>query len=200
MDMTRKRTIERNLRVLYPPGTVLGGFYSLFRRLYSVGVISYMFRNLKLKDGENYIRVTGCCNSGKIDYTDHQTTQVKDLITVGTSEFLSDECTFVKVAEADSSYTLPDNGAGQAVKNWFLEEDTVVREEYYAIEDTANDLLDNPKALEIMKKHMPELTKLMMEKDIIPLGLTLKRILSRNPGEIDQKALNEELNKVPVEY
>jgi beta-galactosidase len=106
----------------------------------------------------------------------------------------------VKVTEADSSYTLPDSGAGQAVKNWFLEEYTVVREGYYSIEDTANDLLDNPKAHEIMKKHMPELTKLMIEKDIIPLGLTLKSILSRNPGEIDQKSLNEELNKVPVEY
>ncbi len=111
-----------------------------------------------------------------------------------------DECMFMRVLNEDSSYTLPDSGAGQAVKNWFLAGDSVVREGYYSIEDTANDLLENRTTRDVLEVFMPGLVKMMTEKDIIPLGLSLKSILGRNPGDIDQKALNTELNKIPVEY
>ena len=133
-----------------------------------------VFREVHLNNGENIIRVTG-----------------------GTC---SDECMFLRVSEEDSSYTLPDSGAGQAVKNWFLTGDSVVREGYYSIEDTANDLLENRTTRDVLEVFMPGLVKMMTEKDIIPLGLSLKSILSRNSGDIDQKALNTELNKIPVEY
>lgn len=133
-----------------------------------------VFRKIHLHEGENRVRVTG-----------------------GTC---FDECMFMRVLNEDSSYTLPDSGAGQAVKNWFLAGDSVVREGYYSIEDTANDLLENRTTRDVLEVFMPGLVKMMTEKDIIPLGLSLKSILGRNPGDIDQKALNTELNKIPVEY
>ena len=43
------------------------------------------------------------------------------------------------------------------------------------------------------------LVKLLTERDVIPLGLTLKSILSRNAADLNLKALNDELNQVPAE-
>ena len=45
---------------------------------------------------------------------------------------------------------------------------------------------------------MPGLVRIMTEKSVIPLGLSLKSILSRDADEtLDVKALNGELNAIP---
>ena len=91
--------------------------------------------------------------------------------------------------------------AGQAVKNWFLSDDDVVREGYFSLKDTANDLLDDPDARAVLEKYLPELVKFMTEKDVIPLGLSMQSILSRDiPEGLDLKELNRELNQIKNEF
>ncbi|MBE6003816.1 MAG: hypothetical protein E7232_07005 [Lachnospiraceae bacterium] len=117
------------------------------------------------------------------------------------AEGLQDECVFVRVDSEDESYRLPDSNAGQAVKNWFLSEDDVVREGYFSIKDTANDILENPDARAVLEKHLPSLVKFMTEKDVIPLGLSMQSIISRDiPEGLDLKELNRELNQIKNEF
>ena len=117
------------------------------------------------------------------------------------AEGLQDECVFVRVDSEDESYRLPDDNAGQAVKNWFLSEDDVVREGYFSIKDTANDILENPDARAVLEKHLPSLVKFMTEKDVIPLGLSMQSIISRDiPEGLDLKELNRELNQIKNEF
>lgn len=134
-----------------------------------------MFSDVPLHEGENRIKVA--------------------------AEGLTDECIFVRVDSEDESYRLPDDNAGQAVKNWFLSEDDVVREGYFSIKDTANDILENPDARAVLEKHLPSLVKFMTEKDVIPLGLSMQSILNRNtPDGLDVKELNRELNQIKNEF
>ena len=134
-----------------------------------------MFSDVPLHEGENRIRVA--------------------------AEGLTDECIFVRVDSEDESYRLPDDNAGQAVKNWFLSEDDVVREGYFSIKDTANDILENQEARAVLEKHLPSLVKFMTEKDVIPLGLSMQSILNRNtPDGLDVKELNRELNQIKNEF
>lgn len=110
----------------------------------------------------------------------------------------ADSIVLTRVEQEPESYRLPDTGAG-AVRNWFLAEDSYKKEGFFSLEDTANDLLGNPQTREIVRRAVPALYKVMTEKNVIPLGLTLKNILSRDAGGLDLKALNAELNKVPNE-
>ena len=103
-----------------------------------------------------------------------------------------------RVETEPDSYRLPDSGGG-AVRNWFLAEDSYKKEGFFSLEDTANDLLDNPRTREIIRNALPELYKVMTEKNVIPLGLTLKSILSRDADGLDLKAINAQLNEVPNE-
>ncbi|MBR0160256.1 MAG: beta-galactosidase [Oscillospiraceae bacterium] len=111
---------------------------------------------------------------------------------------LSDSCVLTRVETEPDSYRLPDSGGG-AVRNWFLAEDSYKKEGFFSLEDTANDLLDNPRTREIIRNALPELYKVMTEKNVIPLGLTLKSILSRDADGLDLKAINAQLNEVPNE-
>ena len=103
-----------------------------------------------------------------------------------------------RVSSEPESYRLPDAGGG-AVRNWFLAEDSMKKEGFFSLEDTANDLLDNPRTREIVRRWVPALFRVMTEKNVIPLGLTLKTILSRDADGLDLKAMNAELNEVPNE-
>ena len=103
-----------------------------------------------------------------------------------------------ETAEEEPSYRLPDAGPGGPVKNWFLAEDDFRREGYCSIQSTAQDLLNNPAARSVLEKYIPALVRFMTEKNVIPLGLALKSILSRDADEsLDVKALNAELNQIP---
>lgn len=108
-----------------------------------------------------------------------------------------DTAAFWKQKTEEMAYRLPGSNSGKAVKNWFLAADSLVKEGYYSLENTANDLLRNPDTCAVLQKELPELYCLMTEKDIIPLGLSLKSILSRNKvdGEILQN-LNAQLNQI----
>ena len=109
------------------------------------------------------------------------------------------DCT-LRVLSPDESYRLPDQEAGGSVRNWFLADDDIRREGYFSIEDTANDLLENPDARKILEAYIPGLVKVMTEQNVIPLGLTLKSILSHDPDEsLDAAELNKELNQIPNE-
>ena len=111
---------------------------------------------------------------------------------------LEDSMVLTRVSSEPESYRLPDAGGG-AVRNWFLAEDSMKKEGFFSLEDTANDLLDNPRTREIVRRWVPALFRVMTEKNVIPLGLTLKTILSRDADGLDLKAMNAELNEVPNE-
>ena len=50
----------------------------------------------------------------------------------------------------------------------------------------------------VLEKYIPALVRIMTEKSVIPLGLSLKSILSRDADEsLDVKGLNAELNQIP---
>ena len=111
---------------------------------------------------------------------------------------LRDTAVWIRVPEEEPSYRLPDAGLGGPVKNWFLADDDFRREGYYSIQSTAQDLLDNPEARAVLEKYIPALVRVMTEKSVIPLGLSLKSILSRDADKsLDIKSLNAALNHIP---
>lgn len=112
---------------------------------------------------------------------------------------LRDACVFLRTDKPEESYVLPDSGAGRTVRNWFLAEDDIIREGYHSIKDTAKDLLKDDRSRAVIERFAPDLFRLMTTRDVIPLGLSLQSILSRNPDGIDQKALNAALNQIPAE-
>ena len=109
-----------------------------------------------------------------------------------------DELIFERVDTPEESYCLPGSGDGE-VKNWFLT-DNYTRQGYFSVNDTANDVLDNPDARAVLEKYVPALVRIMTEKDVIPLGLTIKSILSHDAdpaaaAELTDK-VNRELNEI----
>ena len=108
-----------------------------------------------------------------------------------------DSAVWVRAAEPDPSYRLPE-AEGGPVRNWFLEEDTFRREGYFSIEDTANDLLDSPAARKVLETWVPALVRVMTEQSVIPLGLSMKSILTHDPDTApDLKKINADLNQIP---
>ena len=96
------------------------------------------------------------------------------------------------------SYRLPDQEAGGSVRNWFLADDDMRKEGFFSIQNTAQELLDHPQTKAVLERYIPALVRFMTEKNVIPLGLALKSILSRDADEaLDIKALNKELNRIP---
>ncbi|OON86699.1 hypothetical protein BXO88_06820 [Oribacterium sp. C9] len=172
-----------------------------------------LFERVPLHDGENVMKVVGERLAPAEDYFDaskgdERVTEVqnrKDVYEVKNaapvSDELTDSCVFVRVDSEDESYRLPGNEAGQAVKNWFLSEDDIVKEGYFSIKDTANDLLENRESKAVLERYLPGLVRFMTEKDVIPLGLSMQSILNRNtPEGLDVQELNRELNKVKNEW
>lgn len=110
----------------------------------------------------------------------------------------SDSGLWRRIPAPDPSYRLPDQEAGGAVRNWFLADDDLRKEGFFSIQSTAQDLLDNPEAKKVLDKYIPALVRIMAEKSVIPLGLSLKSILSRDAdGTLDVNALNAALNQIP---
>lgn len=109
----------------------------------------------------------------------------------------ADHALWRRVEAPDASYRLPDEAVGGAVRNWFLAEDDMRKEGFFSIQNTAQELLDNADARSVLEKYVPDLVRVMVEQSVIPLGLSLKSILSRDADEkLDVKALNEELNRI----
>ena len=111
-----------------------------------------------------------------------------------------DAVCWLRTAEADPGYRLPEENDGGAVRNWFLTDDDSRREGYFSIQSTAQELLDSAEARAVLERYVPDLVRFMTEKNVIPLGLSLKSILSRDADEtLDVQALNRELNQIPDE-
>ena len=118
-------------------------------------------------------------------------------VTVTAGDYI-DEWVWQRVEEPEASYRLPDQESGTAVRNWFLAEDDVRKEGFFSIQNTAQELLDNAETKKVLDKYVPALVRIMTEKSVIPLGLSLKSILSRDADEsLDIKAMNAELNRIP---
>ena len=111
---------------------------------------------------------------------------------------LTDTVLFERVETPEASYILPGTGGGE-VKNWFLT-DEYTRQGYCSVNDTANDVLDDPAARAVLEKYVPGLVKVMTEQNVIPLGLSIKGILSHDadPAEAEAitKKINAELNEI----
>ena len=72
------------------------------------------------------------------------------------------------------------------------------KEGFFSVQNTAQELLDNPETRKVLEKYIPALVRFMTEKSVIPLGLSLKSILSRETDEtLDVKAMNANLNQIP---
>ena len=110
----------------------------------------------------------------------------------------TDSASWRRVLSPDESYRLPDQEAGGPVRNWFLADDDMRKEGFFSIQNTAQELLDHPQTKAVLERYIPALVRFMTEKNVIPLGLALKSILSRDADEkLDIKALNAELNRIP---
>ena len=109
-----------------------------------------------------------------------------------------DALIFERVDSPEESYRLPGSDGGE-VKNWFLTDD-YTRQGYFSVNDTANDVLDEPAARAVLEKYVPGLVKVMTEKNVIPLGLTIKSILSHDADPAEAEAItrkiNAELNRI----
>ncbi len=130
-----------------------------------------LFRDIPLREGENRIRAeAGAC---------------------------TDSCVWIRADREDPSYRLPEAEDGP-VRNWFLDKDSFRREGYFSIEDTANDLLEDPAARRVLEAYVPALVRVMTEQNVIPLGLSMKSILTHDPDAApDLNKINGELNRIP---
>lgn len=136
-----------------------------------------LFENLPLREGKNLFTVTGYTENGIL---------------------LTEQAVFEKTETPESSYVLPDSHAGETVQNWFLGEEGVDLEQYFSVQDRAEDLMENEECRRILEKYLPEVT-VLLEKEIIPLGLSLNSIISHGKKEgqnIDIRELNRELMRV----
>ncbi len=104
----------------------------------------------------------------------------------------SDALRFERVDTPEPSYRLPGSDGGE-VKNWFLTDD-YTRQGYFSVNDTANDILDEPTARAVLEKYVPGLVKIMTEKNVIPLGLTIKSILSHDADPVEAEAITKKIN------
>ena len=88
---------------------------------------------------------------------------------------LADSLIFERVEIAEESYRLPEETSGP-VRNWFLSDDDTVKEGYYSIMDTAEDVLSGARS--VLVRFVPSLVE-VLDRDVIPMGLSMKSILSR---------------------
>lgn len=88
---------------------------------------------------------------------------------------LADSLIFERVETAEESYRLPEETSGP-VRNWFLSDDDTVKEGYYSIMDTAEDVLSGARS--VLVRFVPSLVE-VLDRDVIPMGLSMKSILSR---------------------
>lgn len=113
---------------------------------------------------------------------------------------LQDSVTFIRVFEEEASYRLKDDAAGKMVRNWFLSKDTPVKEGFYSMEDSLEDLLTNTDTRRILQQFLPKLYEDLESNENIPRSLSLRSILKRDgAADADLKTMNQRLNEIPVE-
>lgn len=117
----------------------------------------------------------------------------------------SDEMTLNRVSEVDNSYILPKPEETKHVTNWFEKfdlssvQEVVVKEGYYSIFDTVEELYGNEQAKEVFKKFfgdMAEAPRFQIMKGIFTIEGMSKRSMFRIPKEL-LGVINNELNVIP---
>ena len=111
---------------------------------------------------------------------------------------LADSLIFERVEIAEESYRLPEETSGP-VRNWFLSDDDTVKEGYYSIMDTAEDVLSGARS--VLVRFVPSLVE-VLDRDVIPMGLSMKSILSRELKNDPDTMLriNDALHKIKKEF
>ena len=107
---------------------------------------------------------------------------------------LIDEAVLSRAEKEPEEYRLPDNGQGGNVLNWFLQEEQ--KEDCYSILDTAQQIMESAAAREVIREALPGLFGILDQGNVIPMGLTMKSVLSRDCKDPEQilrinKALQE---------
>jgi beta-galactosidase len=142
------------------------------------------FNEVKLSLGINLIKVEAFDESGNV---------------------YSDEMTLNRVSEVDNSYILSKPEETKHVTNWFEKfdlssvQEVVVKEGYYSIFDTVEELYGNEQAKEVFKKFfgdMAETPKFQIMKGIFTIEGMSKRSMFRIPKEL-LGVINNELNVIP---
>lgn len=135
-------------------------------------------------------------NGNGIILFDHVPLEKAENQIVITAKELSDQCVFQKVSEPEESYALPEEETGGMVRNWFLTDDEFTKEGYYSVLNRADELLDCAETRKVLEEYVPALVKFMTEKDLIPLGLEMKSILSRESTPEMIREINKKLNQI----
>jgi beta-galactosidase len=142
------------------------------------------FNDIKLYKGENIIKVEAFDESSNV-YTD--------------------EMVLYKVDEADESYVLPKPEEKKHVTNWFEKfdlsnvQEVVVKEGYYSIFDTIEELYKNEQSKAVFKKFFGEVAeqpRFQMMKGIFTIEGMSKRSMFNVPKEL-LGVINKELNVIP---
>lgn len=109
---------------------------------------------------------------------------------------ITDAITLRRVEQEPAEYRLPDSGGG-SVLNWFLQGE--VREDRFSLSCTAQQVLESPAASAVLREQTPGLYRMLTEQSVIPLGLTLRSILSREVKDPEQlQRINRLLQEIPL--
>lgn len=142
------------------------------------------FKNIRLSLGENLIKAEAFDENGKV---------------------FSDEIILNRVDEIDNSYVLPKPEEKKHVNNWFEKfdlsnvQEVVIKEGYYSIHDTIEELYENEQAKEVFKKYfgkMAEEPRFKLMKGLFTIESMSKRSMFKIPKEL-LGVINKELNVIP---
>lgn len=142
------------------------------------------FNDIKLYKGQNIVRVEAFDESSNV-YTD--------------------EMVLNKVDEADGSYVLPKPEEKKHVTNWFEKfdlsnvQEVIVKEGYFSIFDTVEELYKNEQAKAVFKKFFGEIAeepRFQVMKGIFTIEGMSKRSMFKIPKEL-LGVINKELNVIP---
>jgi len=137
---------------------------------------TYLFEEVKLKMGENRVRMIGRLNA---------------------DEFM-DECVFIRSEEKDQSYIFADPNPGLNVENWFTQEKSELDyfpEGYYSIKDKIGDLMESEEAWNILSKKAPQLVKRATPGSSVTLIWVFNKMRALFTEEIVME-INNELIKI----
>lgn len=128
-----------------------------------------IFENVPLQEGENTLRAA--CGSNL------------------------DEAVVTRAEKEPEGYRLPDDGQDRNVLNWFLQEEQ--KEDCYSIMDTAQQIMESADAREVIREALPGLYEILEAGTIIPMGLTMKSVLSRDCKDPEQiQRINKALQEI----
>ena len=110
---------------------------------------------------------------------------------------LREEAVFLRSEAEPESYRLPEE-AGSSVTNWFLQQE--VRKDRFSILNTAQQILEHPSCAGLLRESFPALYTLLTEKNVVPLGLTMKSILERDIGDDPDRIgrFQQALQEIPL--